>query len=181
VLAVALGAVPIVLATQFRGGAAPQWAGRYLLPSGLLLAVVGWAAVATADRPHAARTAATVGLAAATTAAGVAWLSVRSHDVDRTIAALERRPEPVLVSGLYHLAREGGATYGDKRWLTLSSQAGPAAAAGVLHDAGITTFASVDEMSTPRRRFTGFHSTNASTLRLFDGVDLRVTHWEADA
>ncbi len=36
------------------------------------------------------------------------WLGVRSHDVDRTIATLEARPEPVIVSGLFHLAREGG-------------------------------------------------------------------------
>jgi hypothetical protein len=184
VLAVAVGAIPLVLATQFRGGAAPQWAGRYLLPSGFLLTVAGWAALARAD--HRRLAAVTAALAAATTAFGVAWLAVRSHDVDHAIAALQRRTEPVLVSGVYHLAREGGATYGDKRWLTLDptrppQEAGAPAAARVLHAADVTTFASVDEMSTRRRRFEGFHSTTTSTIRLFDGVDLRVTHWEADA
>jgi hypothetical protein len=184
VLAIAVGAIPIVLATQFRGGAAPQWAGRYLLTSGLLLAIVGWARLATADHRRVA--AATAALAVATTGTGVAWLAVRSHDVADTIAAIERRPEPVIVSGVYHLAREGGATYGDTRWLTLDptrppGDAGAPAAAHVLEKAHVPAFASVDEMSTPRRRFEGFHSTESSTIRLFDGVDLRVTHWEADA
>ena len=182
VLGVGLGAVPIVLATQFRGGAAPQWAGRYLLTSGLLLAVVGWAALAVSDRRRLA--AATVGLAAASTAFGVAWTAVRTHDVARTVAALEARPEPVLVSDLYHLAREGGATYGDKRWLTLTERRPDAPrAAAVLDEAGIATFASVEPADAPpgRLAFPGFEPTDRTTIRLFDGVDLRITSWRTAA
>ncbi len=104
VAVVALAAVPLVLATQFRGGAAPQWAGRYLLLSGFLLAVLGWTAL---ERRAPRLRVAMAALAAATTVAGVAWLALRSHDVDRAIAALEARTEPVLVSDVYHLAREG--------------------------------------------------------------------------
>lgn len=175
-LAIALGAVPLVLATQFRGGAGPQWAGRYLLVSGFLLANLGWAALE--GRPPVLRTA-FAGLAVATTAFGLAWLQVRSHDVDRTIAALERRPEPVLVSGVYHLAREGGATYGDKRWLTLAPTPGgtPDAAAGVLERAGVGRFASVELAVDPPRRYPGFTAAGTSTVALFEGVDLRVTSW----
>lgn len=176
VLAVALGAIPLVLATQFRGGAGPQWAGRYLLVSGFLLAVLGWAALER--RPPVLRTA-FAGLALATTAFGLVWLHVRSHDVDRTIATLERRPEPVLVSGVYHLAREGGATYGDKRWLTLSPtpQGTPAAVAKVLQQAGIDRFASVELAGERPRRYPGFTAAGTSTVTLFEGVDLRVTSW----
>ena len=176
VLAIALGAIPIVLATQFRGGAAPQWAGRYLLPTGLLLAVVGWAALERRPRPVQA---AFAGLAAVVTVFGLAWLSVRSHDVERAVAALESRPEPVLVSDVYFLAREGGATYGDKRWLTLSPGSGgtPADAARILEDAGVETFASVELEAEPPMTFQGFRAKTPSDLRLFDGVDLRVTTW----
>ena len=177
-LAVSLGAVPVVLATQFRGGAGPQWAGRYLLLSGLLLAVVGWTAVATGPVPRAA---AVIALAVTVTAFGVAWLNVRSHDVDRTIAALEARPEEVLVSGVYHLAREGGATYGDTRWLTLTDRRTDAPeAARVLAAAGVATFASIEPAGTDagdRLDFPGFAPVDHSTIRLFDGVDLAITSW----
>ena len=37
----AIAALPLVWAFQYTGGAAPQWGGRYLLVSGLLLGVVG--------------------------------------------------------------------------------------------------------------------------------------------
>jgi hypothetical protein len=175
-LVVALGAAPLVLATQFRGGAGPQWAGRYLLVSGFLLAVVGWAALER--RPPILR-GAFAALALGTTAFGVTWLSVRSHDVDRTIATLERRPEPVLLSGVYFLAREGGATYGDHRWLTLSLNPGgtTADAARVLTEAGVATFATVEYDGAKARTFAGFRPTSATRLTLFDGVDLQITSW----
>lgn len=176
VLTIAVGAIPIVLATQLRGGAGPQWAGRYLLPSGLLLAVLGWAAL---ERRPLVVQAAFAGVAALVTLAGIAWLSVRSHDVDRAIAALESRPEPAVVSAVYHLAREGGATYGDKHWLTLSPSpvSTRADAAEVLRKAGIDTFASVELEAEPVLTFPGFRVKTTSDLRLFDGVDLRVTSW----
>jgi hypothetical protein len=176
VAVIALGAIPLVLATQFRGGAGPQWAGRYLLVSGFLLAVLGWAALER--RPPVLR-AAFAALALGTTVFGLTWLSVRSHDVDRTIATLEKRPEPVLVSGVYHLAREGGATYGDHRWLTLSPNPGgrPADAAHILDDAGAAAFASVDYAGTEPRRFPGFRPTSTTRITLFDGVDLQITSW----
>ena len=85
---VAVTALPVVWFTEFLGGAGPQWGGRYLLCSGLLLAVVG--VVESAALPGRARW-----LVAATalvvTASGVAWLGVRSREVARTGRALRRR------------------------------------------------------------------------------------------
>ena len=179
-LAVAVGSVPIVLATQFRGGAAPQWAGRYLLASGFLLAVAGWAGLSRRDSSALAR--ASAALAVVVTGFGLAWLSVRSHDVARTIAAIEARDEDVLVSDVYHLAREGGATYGDRRWLTLTDGRRDAPrAARLLSAADVATFAAVEPATAPpdRLEFPGFEPTDRTTLRLFDGVDLRITRWEA--
>lgn len=177
--AVALGAIPLVLATQFRGGAGPQWAGRYLLLTGFLLAVVGWAAL---ERRPAALRMAVIVLAVAVTGFGLAWVRIRTHDVARTIAALEARPEKVLVSDVFHLAREGGATYGEKRWLTLAERRRDAPrAAWLLAAAGVSTFTAVEAATAPPNRldFPGFEPTDRTTLRLFDGVDLRITRWEA--
>jgi hypothetical protein len=170
---VAVVAIPVVLATQYRGGAAPQWAGRYLLTSGLLLTVAGLAA-STARL----RIAVTV-LAAATTAFGLAWLATRSHDVERTIAAVERRPEPVIVSTVGHLAREGGATYGDRRWLTAVGEDATREAAGVVAAAGedelVLVQVATDDPLGPAA-LPGWDTTGRpTTLRLFDGVDLRLT------
>jgi hypothetical protein len=180
----AVGAVPLVLATQFRGGAGPQWGGRYLLLSGFLLAVVGMAVVfrPSAPKPVAMGMAA---LSAAVTVFGLVWVHERTHDVDRAIAAINRRPEPVIVSGIFHLAREGGASYrappndNGKRWLTMTPAAGPATVADVLTRAGMTTFADIVVSGAPRRQYPGFEAGTTTHLRLFDGVDLEVTTWRA--
>ncbi|MBW3650753.1 MAG: hypothetical protein KY458_09330 [Actinobacteria bacterium] len=174
VVAIGVGAVPLVLATQFRGGAAPQWGGRYLLVSGALLAVVGWALLSERPRPVQAGFAV---LSVAVTLFGLSWMSVRTREVARTIDALDRRPESVIVSGVYHLAREGGAFYGNKRWLTLGPLAGPPAAASVLTAAGVSSFASVELAEEPPLHYPGFELVNTGGLRLFDGVQLRVSSW----
>jgi len=171
---VAVGAIPLVLATQYQGGAPPQWGGRYLLASGFVLAVLGIAALPARSRPVAA---VAIALCVAVSGFGVAWLSVRSHDIDRTFAALNARPEEVVVSGVYYLGREGGATYGDKRWLTMTPAAGPDRVAEVLDRAGLTTFVEVEVGGVARRRFPGFTATDSEILRLFDGVDLQLTSW----
>lgn len=170
----AVAAMPVVLAAQFRGGAAPQWGGRYLLVSGALLAVVGWALLSERPVPVQAAWAA---LAVGVTVFGLVWTSVRTSDIARTVAAVDQRPEPVVVSGVDHLAREGGAFYGSKRWLTLSPGAGPSAATAVLTAAGVDSFASVEYASDPPVSFPGYEAVNSGALRLFDGVELRVASW----
>ena len=178
-LAIAVGAVPIVLLTQYRGGAAPQWGGRYLLPSGLLLTVIAVANLRMLAKPVAR---AMVAFAVAVTGFGVAWLAVRSHDVERTMQAIAARDEPVVVSAVAHLAREGGAFYDkDTRWLTALSPAEAEEAAEVVRRAGEREFVLVQyaaEGLPGDETFPGFERAGGSaTLRLFDGVDLRLTTW----
>lgn len=181
-LAIAIGAMPVVLLTQYRGGAAPQWGGRYLLPSGLLLTVLAVANLRTLAKPVAG---AMVAVAVAVTAFGVAWLAVRSHDVERIMQAIAAKDEPVVVSAVAHLAREGGAFYGGdedgRRWLTALSAAEAREAAGVVRQAGedrflLVQYAAVDPPSDGT--FPGFERDGpASLVRLFDGVDLRLTRY----
>jgi len=175
VLAIALLALPLVWAFQFMGGAGPQWAGRYILPSGLLLGAVG---IARLDLLARWARRALVGGSAAVTCFGLVWLSVRSHEVARTVDALSRRPEPVLVSNVAHLAREGGWFVADHRWLT-ASVAENARAAEVVRSAGFDAFALVGiDGDRPAPAITGWSAVGSDTLRYFSGVSLRITTFE---
>jgi hypothetical protein len=119
--------------------------------------------------------AALVALAVGITAFGVAWLSVRSHDVDLAITKINARPEPVVVSTVGHLGREGGAFYGDKRWLTAITSEDRAAATRALRAAGLGTFVAVEYLP---HDFPGAERAGTTTtLHFLSGVDLRLTTW----
>jgi hypothetical protein len=172
-LAMALLPLPLVWMFQFTGGAAPQWAGRYILPSGLLLAVVGVTCLPLLSRW--ARRGIVV-LAVAVTCFGLAWLSVRSHDVGRSAAVLNRRPEPVLVSRVAHLAREDGWYSGDRHWLTAVSDADVADATRVVTESGASSFGliTLDDGSTAIQ-LPGWAPTGTSRVRFISDVYLLVT------
>jgi hypothetical protein len=174
VLAIALLALPVVWSFQYAGGASPQWAGRYILISGLLVGAVGvvvlpavvrWAQVGA------------VALALVVTAFGLAWLSVRSHDVARASLALARRPEPVLVSRVGHLAREGGAVHDLRRWLTALNHNDEQRAAAIVRAAGYREFGLVqlEELAPRSHDIAGYRRVGVDRIRFFSGVDLVVT------
>ena len=121
-------------------------------------------------------------LAIGVTAFGVAWLSNRSHDVGDALGALNRRPEPVLVSTIAHLDREGGAYYDDKHWLTATTAEQRMQAAKVVRDAGYRSFGLVDLFDPKHEEpdiIGGFRRTGATRLRFFPGVSLRLTTYMA--
>src|SRR5260221_669267 len=70
-LALGTGTLPVVWFFQYSGGARPQWGGRYVLLSGVLLAIVG--VVVLARRP--AVLGALLALSVAVTGGGAAYLS----------------------------------------------------------------------------------------------------------
>jgi hypothetical protein len=174
---VALGSLPVVWLFQYLGGAAPQWGGRYILVSGLLLTVLGVAELAR--RPSVAVRVGVGAVAAAVTVFGLAWLSERSNSVASAERTLDHRPEPVLVSSVAHLAREGGAYFGvvgDKRWLTAVTPDDLRFAAQVVADAGEHEFGLVsleDHRADPD--VPGFHPVGRTEVRFLGGFDLRVT------
>jgi hypothetical protein len=179
-LGTALVALPLVWVFQYSGGAAPQWAGRYILPSGLLLLVAGVLALPEIRKPIRVGF---IALSVAVTGFGVAWLAQRSHDTARMERALGRRPEPVLVSRIAHLAREGGAFYGtvdDRRWLTAVTASDVQLASTVLDQAGVDRFAMIDlpEDGAPAARIGQFSASPSSDrVPWLDGVVLRVTSY----
>jgi hypothetical protein len=178
VTALACAALPLVWAVQYTGGAPPQWGGRYLLVSGLLLGVVG--TVALAQYPPWARGAFVVA-AVTITAFGLAWTSVRTHDVARASRALTRQPEPALLFREPHLAREAGAFYDPaRRWLTADSEENQARAFAVFRAAGIGVVGIVAiERGQPDVDVGGWRAQGRRHIRLFSDVDLRVTTYRA--
>jgi hypothetical protein len=175
----AIGSLPLVWAFQYTGGAPPQWGGRYLLASGLLLGVVG---VATLDRVGAVARAGFVALAVAVTSYGLAWTSVRTHDIARVSRRLVERPEAALVFREAHLAREAGGYYErDRRWLTAVTADDERAAFDVLEAAGVGTVGVVSiDGAQVDDRIDGWRAVGRDHMRLFSGVDVRVTSYTND-
>ena len=179
VLLFALVPIPLEVGFHFVGGAAPQWAGRYLLTSGLLLAVVG--IVESRRMVSWARTGVVV-LSVAVTFFGLAWLSVRSHQIADAADRLETRSEQVLVSPNGFVPREFGATYGRKRWLSSDNPKDLRLAASIVRKSGATSFGLVD-LDTRRRapRFAGWRPVHSDLVQFLSGTDFRVTTYERSA
>jgi hypothetical protein len=142
VLAVALGALPLVWAFQYTGGALPQWGGRYVLASAVLLVAVG-VAVLQASPAWLSRT--ILGGTVVLGAFSVGWLVERSHDVAGAFDELVARPEDVVVVRNGFFVREGGRRYSDRRWLTAVDDESLREAADVVAAAGLSSFVVLDE------------------------------------
>jgi hypothetical protein len=170
---IAVLALPLVWAVQYTGGAAPQWGGRYILHSGLLLGVIGIVALSRLDRRIAVGA---IVLAAVVTAFGVGWLSIRSHDVAHAGVALAQRPEPVLISRVGHLMREEGWFLDGHRWLTAVSDDDVRGAAQVVTAAGFDRFGLVD-LDAPGAPLAipGFSPSGVDHTEFIAGVQLRIT------
>jgi hypothetical protein len=173
---VAIAALPLVWAFQYQGGAPPQWAGRYILFSGLLLGVVGIAAL---PRLLPAARAVVVAAAIGVTGFGLAWLSVRSHDVARAGRAIAAHPEP-LIFGEAHLARELGGFYSPgRRWLTVLSRHDLPLALSAVEGIGQTRLGVIQlEKREPVLPVPGWRAVAEEHVRLFSGTVLRVTEYQ---
>jgi hypothetical protein len=171
-LAIALGALPVVWCTQYSGGAFPQWGGRYTLLSGALLAVV--AVVALVSRPSAL--VAVLFVAVAVTAFGLASQFERTHAVADAMASVVAAPEGPVISREVHVLREGGAFYTPGReWLT-------AARPGQLHRAVAVVAAHGDDSfrvlqfagRRVPRRLDDYRVTNRRVVDFLPGLPLDV-------
>ena len=100
-------ALPIVWMFQFTGGAIPQWGGRYVLTSGLVLTAVGIGVSNLLD--HWVRKV-LIGLAVGIAVFGLAWMSYRTHEVARSARDVAVVDGPVVSSAEFWL-RQLGAVY----------------------------------------------------------------------
>jgi hypothetical protein len=166
-------ALPLVWAFQFTGGAVPQWGGRYVLPTAIVLATVGVARVSTLPR--------WVGvyflvLSVGVSALGAGWLSHRSHEVARAASEVQALPEPVVVSHVQFWLRELGAEYPGTRWLTAGDDEKLVRAVGVVERAGFDRFALIDLGDEEPREIDGYDAVAVQHPRWLD-ADFRITSY----
>jgi hypothetical protein len=175
VIAIALGALPIVWLYQYRGGANPQWGGRYVLLTGALLAVLGVVGLRARGR---ATVAPIVIAGLLMTGAGLAWLSQRSHGMADSATVLQTR-DPVLTIGLPHQLREWGAWYApDQRWLTAEFRSELPVALDVLEAGGarrLVVVARFARQAPPR--LGPFVRTGQESLEVLPGTTLAVARY----
>jgi hypothetical protein len=168
---IACVALPLAWYAQYQGGADPQWGGRYILLSGTLLAVAGCVVL----RDHRRALTAVVALAAITTLAGVAWLSVRSHTVADGMATIVDRHDQMVISRQTHLLREGGAFYDDRaHWLTATTDGQLRDAVRIARRTGATEFALIGGSDQPAPRTLGTFVRGRTELVPFIRPDVKV-------
>ncbi len=169
--------VPVVWIVQYSGNAKPQWGGRYVLLSGVLLATV--AVIALRHRRQAL--VATVALAALVTGAGVAWLAERSHAIADGMETLVARHDQAVISLEGHLLREGGAFYDPGRhWLTAPTTDDLPRAARIVRDAGDTELAVIAPLDVDLPpRLAGLIRTEEASLPVRPGEVLRVVTYSS--
>lgn len=172
--AIALVALPLVWLFQYTGGALPQWGGRYVLTSGLLLGVVGVACAVDMD-VWARRFVAV--LAVGITALGLVWLAERSSSVGDAAREVAGRPEPVVVSELSFWLRELGAVYEGSRWLTADDPGSLARAAGIVRTAGYDRFAYIELDEDDPPAVEGFRPVEVDEV-IWLGVPFRIVTYE---
>jgi hypothetical protein len=179
-MAIALVALPLVWAVQYTGGAGPQWGGRYVLLSGFALGVVGLAALDDADR---AIRLGSVALAVFVTAFGLGWMHQRTTDVAASAEQLERLPQPILVSRVAHLVREGAGVHDLHRWLTAISYADLHRVARIADAKGADSIAVVDfpGASEPARIGGLTREKSPTVVRFVHGVPLNIWVYNREA
>jgi hypothetical protein len=132
----AIIAMPMVWLLQWQGQLLPQWGGRYLLLSGVLLLIV-----ASLDVRQVAPA---IALTVAVAGFGAAWHADRTTAFGRAVVAVNDVPRDTVVISTYaHLGREAGAVYGQRRWLTAYRRDDLAPALDVARRAGAARVAIV--------------------------------------
>lgn len=173
----ALASLPLVWAFEWRGQLVPQWGGRYTLLTGVLLAIVAAVEIERAGRRTPAA-AVVIVLAVAVTVFGAAWHVQRTNGVAASARRVLDVPhDDVVVSGIVHLAREYGAYYGERRWLSSLGGGSLRRAVGVAGDAGAPAI-DVVQVDVPAA-VTSFDGWTPDGRRTVDflGIPLRVDRY----
>jgi hypothetical protein len=174
----AIGALPVVWAFEWRGQLLPQWGGRYVLLTGALLTIV---ASVSLERSGISSWPPAVLVASALVVGsiGAVWHIERTRGFGRALAQIEQAPtSTVIISTITHLGREGGAFYGDHRWLSAADAGGVQDAAALARqaDAPAIDVVTLDEGEDRRAPavLSGYRLDGVRSVPLL-GLHLRVT------
>lgn len=178
VTVVAVAGLPLIWLTQYTGGAGPQWGGRYILLSGLLLVVVAVVGLESESAVRVGRTVALAGLAV--TVVGVSWSVVRADSFDHSTRRLASRPEPVLVFSDPFIARESGPVAASHRWLAATSADARGEALSVITAMGFDEFGYVEVIhGNDIVKFPGWTLEHVDEMPLIGSDRLRVSTWKS--
>lgn len=179
--AIALASLPFVWLFQYTGGAAPQWAGRYILTSGIVLAVLG--VVALCGAPVWLRRY-FVAASIVVTLAGLVWLVERSHEVGEAARAVAAFPEDAVVSTQAFWLRELGAVYAgeETKWLSVRDQSVLEEALTTLQAQDVDSFAllGVGDVPPPVAEIEGFSAIGERNYRWLGVPFVAVTYVRDD-
>jgi hypothetical protein len=175
---IGLVALPLVWMFQYSGGAVPQWGGRYVLPSMLVLSAVGIGASGLLDKWLQIGL---VALSAAVAVFGLTWMSHRTHEVGRAAATVAAIDVPVVSAQDFWL-RELGAVYdSDTPWLSVAGQARVGDAVAVLEEAGAPSFDLLwipSEADQQPPEVAGWLAAGEDRTETWLGVDFRLTRYQ---
>ncbi len=172
-----LAALPVVWLFQFSGGAVPQWGGRYVLTSGLVLAAVGIGASGLLDRWLQY---ALAGLSIGVAVFGLSWMSYRTHEIARAADTVGAIDVPVVSAQDFWLRELGAAYRSDTRWLSVSGVKEVPKATAVLEQAEVSSFDLLWLPTTADQAppdIPGWWAGGADRTEDWLGVDFRLTRY----
>lgn len=172
--AAAITALPVVWAFQYIGGAGPQWAGRYVLPTTLLLGVVGVVALGSREVPRAIA-AVVAAMSVAVSLFGALWLWERSHEVATLFDRIVAVQDEALIARNKFFLREAGPVVLDHRWLSAPEPDDLDGPAEVLRRAGVATFSVLQTLGDPEPRIDGATVTRTDRIDAL-GTTFEVVH-----
>lgn len=158
VLVMALGPLPLVYLTQYAAGAVPQWGGRYMLVTGLLLVVL---ACVELPRIHQNAFRALVVAGVLVTASGVWFTADRTNSLAADFDLIDTVADGDVVVWFDPVrAREAGPAIIDQRWLSTVGDAEREMVLSVLDDESIDRFVYVDPIDDQQVTFEGFRAVS---------------------
>lgn len=173
---IAIVSLPLIWSVQFLGGAAPQWGGRYLLGSMVLLLVMAIVGFDGGRRVLIGLTA----VSALMSLLSVAWLVERTHAVASTMDTIAALPEEAVVFSDPFVPREAGQRVIQEQWLVASGSEQRAEASEALQSAAIETFVFVDlQDRDASMMFDGFAARSVTELD-FLGSTMTLTSYEVE-
>lgn len=175
-MALGLGPVPLLFATQYPAGAIPQWGGRYLLLTGLVLMTAAVALLQTKKHFRLLMVVAAAGFVI--TGFGATWSVVRMNSIADEWGAIERlsNSNEVLVWRDPSIAREAGPLSVGNRWISAPTLSEQEQASQIFQDTDIDEFVWIDWAGSDPPTFDGY--VESESVGGLDFLDQEFTRYQ---